>query len=154
MVLASVEALVIIVLGAIIIEPYIANRPQTTASSQGMDPSMMQKQFELPTNTPVPSVSFTITKDVVGGYDLHVVTTNFIFTPQLINQAPVADQGHAHLYVDGTLTILLAPWYHIASLTPGPHTLMVSLNANDHSVFAANGQPIQSMQTIVVPPVE
>jgi hypothetical protein len=118
------------------------NMGSSTAQS-GMNPDMMQKFTDIPPNDPVPTVDFTLTKDVVGGYDLHVETTNFTFTPELINTAPIIDQGHAHLYIDGQLTILLAPWYHINALAPGIHTIAVSLNANDHSVFAVVGQPIE-----------
>src|SRR5665213_1044923 len=50
------------------------------------------------TTAPVPTVSFVIAKDTLDGWDLHVLTTNFKWTPQNINEAPVADQGHAHLY--------------------------------------------------------
>lgn len=149
--LATAEALIIIVLAAVIIEPFIVARPQVVPAMQGMNMSsssamssgMMQKYIDVPAGDPVPTVDFTIAKDVVGGYDVHVITTGFTFTPELINTAPVPDQGHAHLYIDGQLTILLAPWYHIPALTPGVHTIAVSLNANDHSVFAVAGQPIQ-----------
>ena len=107
------------------------------------------------TTAPVPTVSFIIVKDTLDGWDLHVTTTNFIWTPQNINQAPVADQGHAHLYIDGNLTVLLAPWYHIdgSVLPPGRHTITVSLNANDHSVFSANGRNIQETQTLIISPI-
>lgn len=154
--LASIEALLIIILAAVIIEPFIVARPQVvgamqgmhmgSTTAQGMDPGMMQKFTDIPAGDPVPTVSFTITKDAVGGYDLHVETTNFAFTPELINTDAIPDQGHAHLYIDGQLTILLAPWYHIAALAPGIHTIAVSLNANDHSVFAVHGQPIQATE--------
>jgi hypothetical protein len=107
------------------------------------------------TTAPVPTVSFTIAKDALDGWDLHVLTTNFTWTPQNINQAPIADQGHAHLYIDGVLTVLLGPWYHIdgSVLPPGKHTITVSLNANDHSVFSARGKAVQETQTLVVGPV-
>jgi hypothetical protein len=146
--LATAEALVIIVLAAILVEPFIVARPQANSAMPGMASStmsmgMMQKYTDIPAGDPVPTVDFTLTKDVVGGYDLHVITTNFTFTPELINTAPIADQGHAHLYIDGQLTILLAPWYHLDSLAPGMHTIEVSLNANDHSVFAVAGQDIE-----------
>jgi len=86
-------------------------------------------------------------------YDIHVSTTNYTWTPQLVNEAPVADQGHAHLYIDGELTLLLSPWQHLNSIAPGTHSILVSLNANDHSVFAENGQPIEATSTLVVAPV-
>lgn len=107
------------------------------------------------TTAPVPTVFFTIVRDTLDGWDLHVTTTNFTWTPQNINQAPVADEGHAHLYIDGALTVLFGPWYHIPSteLPPGKHEITVSLNANDHSVFSANGQNVQETQALVVGPI-
>ena len=152
--LLGISFLANVILLAIIIEPFIVNRPQAPSSMAGMDPSMMQKFTDVPVGAPVPTVDFTLTKDSVGGYDLHVVTTNFLFTPQLINTAAIPDQGHAHLYIDGALTILLAPWYHLAVLTPGVHTVLVSLNANDHSVFALHGQPIQASKQFTASAVQ
>jgi hypothetical protein len=152
--LASLEALVIIVLAAVIAEPFIVLRPQAPSAMAGMSPAMMQKFTDIPAGMPIPTVNFTLTKDAVGGYDLDVDTTNFTFTPQLINTAPIIDQGHAHLYIDGQLTILLGPWYHINALTPGLHTIAVSLNANDHSVFSVNGKPIQVAETFTASPVQ
>ena len=156
----------------------------STAQQTDMPPGMMMKTFELavatstgmPVNngmsgmdmssstamTPAPSgtstiptVGFTLVKDTLDGWDLHVVTMNFAWTPQLINQAPVANQGHAHLYIDGHLTVLFAPWYHLdgSALLPGKHVITVSLNANDHSVFAYHGVNIQSVQTVYVGPL-
>ncbi len=107
-VVAGLEFVVIIVLLAVVIEPYLVTRATTTQMT-GMDPAMMQKETELQPNDAVPTVSYTIIKDAVGGYDLHITTTNFTFTPQNINGVAVADQGHAHLYIDGQLSIILSP---------------------------------------------
>ncbi|MHB8660544.1 MAG: hypothetical protein ACYC75_01195 [Minisyncoccota bacterium] len=151
--IAKLEAVIIIILLAVLFEPYLVTRSDT-AKTDGMDPALMQKQFELPPGTPIPTISYTISKDMIGGYDLHVTTTNYTFTPELVNEAPIPGQGHAHLYIDGQLTLLLAPWYHIPLIAPGTHTITVSLNANDHSVVAENGKPIEATSTLIVPPVE
>ncbi len=145
----KILSLVAIVLFAALVAPYLVdNSGNQTSGSMSTD--MMQKTFDIPAGTPVPTVSFKLTKDALDGYDLYATTTNFTFTPQLINQAPVADEGHIHLYVDGTLYVVFGNWYHIpgAELPPGKHVVTVSLNANDHSVFWANGQTIQDTQTI------
>ena len=152
--IAALEALVIIVLLAVLIEPYLVVRVDTEAVMSSMSPAMMQKEFNLTANDPVPTISYTLTKDVIGGYDLHVVTTNFTFTPEALNTAPVADQGHVHLYIDGRLYLLLAPWYHIDSIAPGTHSIIVSLNANDHSVFAEAGQPVEATSTFDAPAIQ
>jgi hypothetical protein len=191
----SVLCLIIIILLAVIISPYLVTRT-STAQQTDMPPGMAMKSFyigplraiatssmpmdmstgEMPdmpmpstsiatttaipagilasTTAPVPTVSFAIVKDALDGWDLHIDTTNFTWTPQLINQAPIADQGHAHLYIDGELTVLFGPWYHIdgSALPPGKHIITVSLNANDHSIFVADGHNIQSTQTLIVRP--
>jgi hypothetical protein len=189
-VLIKVLLLVIVVLLALLIAPYLVTRT-STAQQTDMPPGMVMKTFYIgpvpaiatstemsgmnmssssmgmgmttvvpagilaSTTAPVPTVSFTIVKDALDGWDLHIQTTNFIFTPQNINKAPVADEGHAHLYIDGNLTVLLGPWYHISSaaLPPGKHLVTVSLNANDHSVFSANGQNVEQTQTLIVSPI-
>jgi hypothetical protein len=146
---------VIIVLAALLIAPYVVNRNPPTNMAE-MSSGMMMKTFYLDnTGAPVPTVSFTLTKDTLDGWDLHINTTNFTFTPQNINQAPIADQGHVHLYIDGNLTVVFGPWFHISGdqLPPGTHTIVVSLNANDHSIFSYGGKNIQAMQTLVVSPI-
>ncbi len=164
--------LVAVILFALLVSPYIIIRNNSapvadmnmglgnsSSTSSEMSMSAMQQTFELASSTapggiiaPVPTISFTLTKDTLDGWDLHIDTTNFTWTPQNINQAPVADQGHAHLYIDGNLIVLLAPWYHIESalLPPGTHTVTVSLNANDHSVFSYHNKYIEVSQTLVV----
>lgn len=145
--IASLEFLVIIVLAAVLVEPYLVNRPQAMDMTT-MSSGMMQKLYNTPDGSPAPTLDFVLTKDAVGGYDIHAVTTNFTFTPELINTAPEPDAGHIHLYIDGTLTIMLGPWYHINSLSPGKHVIMMSLNENDHSELSVNWKPVEIMKTV------
>lgn len=147
--LVNIQWVIIVILIALLAAPYLVNRPAAPEmTSMG---AMMQKMFPLDNAAaPVPTVSFTLTQGAPDGWYLHIITTNFTFTPEKINTAPVADEGHAHLYIDGKLTVVMGPWFHIPgdAVSPGKHTVMVSLNANDHSVFANNGQPIEAMQTL------
>jgi hypothetical protein len=121
----------------------------------GMDmstSSMVVKTYDIQPGEPVPTVDFTFTKDTLndGSWDLHVLTTNFTFTPENLNLAPVLDQGHVHLYIDDQLTVVLGPWFHVGSLAPGPHTIRVALAANDHSIFSYQGNYIQAVKTLTV----
>ena len=111
---------------------------------------MVLKTYDLKPTDPVPTVNFDIVRDPVsmGGWDVHVLTTNFTFTPQNVNGTPVADQGHVHLYVDNTMYVIYGPWYHLDNLPPGQHIITVALVANDHSIFAENGQYIEAKKTI------
>lgn len=146
----KVLSLAVIILLAALVTPYFIARNETAPDASSMSPDMMQKTFDVPMGVSVPTISWTLTKDTLDGYDLYASTTNFTFTPQLINQAPIVDQGHIHLYIDGVLYVVFSNWYHIdsADLPPGKHTITVSLNANDHSVFWANGNDIEETQTI------
>jgi hypothetical protein len=154
--LVTVQSLVIIVLFALLIAPYLVTRASSAnnaGSMEGMSAGMMQKLYPLDnTNAAIPTVAFILAKDSLDGWNLHVITTNFTFTPQNIGQAPVADEGHVHLYIDGKLTVVMSEWFHIDSsaMAAGKHAVTVSLNANDHSAFANEGTPIESTQTIYV----
>jgi hypothetical protein len=151
---------IIIILLGVIATPYILTH-SSTAQQTDMPPGMVMKSFDLgstmASSSPaaIPTIAVDIKKDSLDGWDLHVITTNYTWTPENINQAPIANQGHAHLYIDGKLIVLLGPWYHIDSalLAPGRHVITVSLNANDHSVFSVNGQNIQATQTLYVSPI-
>ena len=75
-----------------------------------------------------------------GSYNLQLQTSNFVFTPQNIDMAPVIGEGHAHLYVDGVkLARLYGEWHHLPTLPPDAQVLTVSLYANNHQGFAVNG---------------
>ena len=146
---------IIFILLAIIVAPYFHPAPAPLPSSSMTDmtnpamPGMVMASYPLDsvdTEKTVPTVSFTLTKDGANdGWNLHILTTNFTFTPQNENTAPVANEGHAHLYIDGKLSVVYGPWYHVDALAPGEHTVTVSLNANDHSIFTYKGVKIQSV---------
>ena len=116
-----------------------------------MPAGMAMKTFDVSADTLPPTIGFDITPDSMGGWDVYATTTNFTFAPEHLDGAPVAGEGHAHLYIDNTLIIMLAPWYHIDSLTPGTHTIRVGLFNNDHSAYSINGQHIEASKQIVVP---
>lgn len=99
--------------------------------------------------TAIPSVDFEISADPVSGWNIHIKTDNFIFAPEHANQAAVAGEGHAHIFIDGfKFYRLYGPWLHLKNLTPGQHTITITLNANDHSIWSHNGQKISASRTI------
>lgn len=100
----------------------------------------------------VPAVDFTIAADSMSGWNIHIQTDNFRFTPEQINADAVSNEGHAHLYIDGLkIARLYGPWYHLKKLTPGEHTLRISLNANDHSEWSHQGKAIAKSQILIQP---
>ena len=98
---------------------------------------------------PAPTVSFAITADSASGWNIHIETEHFKFAPEKINQDASAGEGHAHIYVDGfKMARVYSDWFHLKKLTPGEHTVVVSLNANDHSALHYQGKPISASQRI------
>ncbi len=80
-----------------------------------------------------------------GSFNLQLQTSNFTFTPQNIDKAPVLGEGHAHLYVDGVkIARLYGEWHHLPTLPPDANVLTVSLYANNHQGFAVGGEKISS----------
>lgn len=101
---------------------------------------------------PWPRVQVQVHPDAMSGWNVHVRTDNFRFSPEAAGQARQDGQGHAHLYVDGQkVARLYGPWFHLPHLTPGSHYLHVTLNADDHSVWTADGQLIGHRIRIEVP---
>ncbi|MGI9492812.1 MAG: hypothetical protein ACR2QF_10475 [Geminicoccaceae bacterium] len=85
------------------------------------------------------------TADIAGGYNIHVITENFRFSPENIDKATDAIEGHAHLYVNGTKkSRLYGPWFHLpeAWLQPGENIVRVTLNDNQHAHWAQGGNVI------------
>lgn len=99
-----------------------------------------------------PTLSIMVMNDPMAGYNLHVMTGNFSFSPQNASLAHVPGQGHAHVYVNGVkLARLYSSWMHLDALPTGNVTIEVSLTSNDHRPFAMNGTNITASTTLTVP---
>lgn len=106
---------------------------------------------EVAADLPTPSVTHLVFPDAMDGYNIQIMTENFTFTPAAINTAPVANEGHAHLYINGAkISRLYGKWVHVpaSALTSGANAVSITLNANDHSEWAFNGASISS--TVIV----
>ncbi len=98
-----------------------------------------------------PDVVIDLTRDLMEGYNLHVQTRNFTFTPKAAGLGDVAGEGHAHVYVNGKkLGRLYGEWMHIAHLPKGEVTVKVTLNSNTHSPLAVSGKPIAANSVLFV----
>lgn len=144
--------LLVIVLFSIVAAEYLSPSSGQNIGVGSMAPmGMVVKTYVVNPTGLVPTIDFDITQDPtsMGGWDVHIITTNFTFTPENVNKAPIPNQGHVHLYIDGTLYVVYGPWYHLDDLSKGEHTITVALAANDHSIFLLNGSYIQKQKTIV-----
>lgn len=101
-----------------------------------------------------PRVTHLVFPDAVDGYNVQILTENFTFTPAAINGPVAENSGHGHLYVNGEkIARLYGDWVHLpaAELKPGVNLVSVTLNANDHSVWAEDGQPISTTVRVILP---
>ena len=96
-----------------------------------------------------PILAVTVTEDPMAGYNLHILTENFVFSPQNASLDHVAGEGHAHVYINGVkLGRFYGPWVHLDHLPEGEVTIEVTLNANDHRTLAVGDRPLARSVTI------
>lgn len=106
------------------------------------------QMIEVPAET-APSVKLTVTEDTKSGWNVHVETSNFTFTPDKAGMANVMGEGHAHLYLDGEkISRIYSNYFHLDKEFDGSKTFKVTLNANDHSEYAIDGQVIAAEQVV------
>lgn len=101
--------------------------------------------IEVPEGRPVPSLRIRLSRDMMDGFNVFLETENFRFTPQNLGTTIVANEGHAHLYVNGEkVARMYSPWHHLPAklLREGFNRIEVEFSANDHSVWGVAGAPI------------
>lgn len=104
--------------------------------------------IEVPEGAPIPALSLALTKDVMTGYNLHMIIEHYIISPPPVNASNMDDlmithidkktgdlEGHAHLYVNGIkIQRLYGKDVHIPDslLKKGTNSLSVTLNNHGH----------------------
>ncbi|MFM2415120.1 MAG: hypothetical protein RI911_813 [Candidatus Parcubacteria bacterium] len=104
------------------------------------------------TSKPTPSVTIHAQKDSKSGYNIHVQTQHFTFTPERVGESSVQGEGHAHVYVnDKKVMRLYSAWAHIPgdAFQSGENTITVTLNGNDHSDWMLGKEHIEAEATVV-----
>lgn len=105
--------------------------------------------YELPVGVAAPTLQLEVEPDSMDGWNVRLVTTNFHFSPDKAGGANEPGHGHAHLHIDGNKAArVYSEWYYLPKLPPGKHEIRVSLNTNDHQVYAVDGKPIEAAATI------
>jgi uncharacterized Zn-binding protein involved in type VI secretion len=134
--------------------------PSPTSGNPGMKQSGAAHQpgaaghgsISIPPGQPVPTLKVMVYPDEKRGWNLELKTTQFTFAPQRVNQTNIAQEGHAHLMINGqSVTRLYSNWYYIKSLQPGRNTIEVGLASNHHNSLMFNGRPIADTVVINVP---
>lgn len=94
-----------------------------------------------------PALAVSAHKDPEAGWNIHVDTENFRFSPQNASKAHVPGEGHVHVYVDGQkLGRFYGSWVHVTG--SAGQSVKVTLNANDHRQIAVDGAPLE--QTLIL----
>ena len=61
-----------------------------------------------------PQATLKLQKDPTGGFNVHVVTTNFMWRPEMASMQHVPGEGHAHVYLDGRKIMrIYNEWFHL-----------------------------------------
>jgi len=98
----------------------------------------------------VPAVNIEAIKDNKEGWNLKIVTENFDFAPQEVNQESSINQGHGHLYINGEkITRIYGNLYHISDLPKGENEIKITLNTNLHEDLIYQGTIIGD-RTIII----
>jgi len=128
---------------------FASNGALSQSHSHGAAGHAHDKALVLPAGPSAPSVSASIAKDPVGGWNLHVTATNFRFAPEHASGEHVAGEGHGHIYVNGKkIARLYGAWFHIGSLPTGGADIRVTLNANDHREIMVGGKAVEARLTV------
>ena len=134
-----------------------AHQTQTASTQQGLDHAghgAIHNHDELVTvasGPKAPSLEISVTPDPASGYNLHIMTENFTFSPERASLDHVPGEGHAHIYVNGQkIARHYGAWFHLTSLPKGAAKVEVTLNTNDHRVLAVGTEPLKAAVTVNV----
>lgn len=137
-----------VLLLALLIVPYTYSAWQQYESAQVADHEHGKVMVD---SENIPSLTLSVEQDSLTGWNLQLKTEHFLFTPEHYGSNHRPGEGHAHLYVDGKKKArIYGPWYHLPELSPGLHTLVVTLNTNNHSELVYRGQAISDTVKIDV----
>ena len=139
--------LIVIIVALLVSFLSFKNKDKQTNAHDAMKHEMIQ----VDKNIPEPTISVEAIKDAKDGYNLHIVTTNYKWTPEKVNTSPIQGEGHAHIYVNGVkLARLYGEWFNISAseLKEGANEITVTLNANDHSEWTLGEEHLSD--TVIV----
>jgi hypothetical protein len=103
-----------------------------------------------------PQATLKLQKDPTGGFNVHVVTTNFMWRPEMASMQHVPGEGHAHVYLDGRKIMrIYNEWFHLNtyqfSTRAGEQLLSIEFVGNDHAPYTIQGLPVGVEKIVDVP---
>ena len=108
------------------------------------------------TQATAPKATLDIQKDPTGGFNVQVVTSNFVWRPEMASMQHVPGEGHAHVYLDGRKIMrIYNEWFHLNtyqfSTRSGEQLLSIEFVGNDHAPYTIQGLPVGAEQVVDVP---
>ena len=108
------------------------------------------------TQEQAPTSSLKVEKDPTGGFNVQVVTDNFVWRPELASTQHVPGEGHAHVFLDGQKIMrIYNPWFHLNTYQfatrSGEQLLSIEFVGNDHAAYTIQGLPVGTEQVVDVP---
>ncbi|MFJ1975167.1 hypothetical protein ACIO93_41815 [Streptomyces sp. NPDC087903] len=94
-----------------------------------------------------PGVGIEVEPDTHAGWDVRLTVDDFRFSPADARAKAVPGRGYALLFVDGrAVASLRAPGHHLPAgyLPHGTHHVTARLYADDDTVWAVDGEPVES----------
>ena len=129
----------------VLLNAYLFLAPQAQAGDTHVHPQYPVAADDAPT------IELEIFPDNKSGFNVHLITSRFEFTPAAAGESPVPGTGHVHLFLDGRkIARVYSDWYHLVVNSPGEHTIRATLNTNDHADFSVDGKVIAAEKTIQV----
>ncbi|WP_037815034.1 hypothetical protein [Streptomyces sp. NRRL S-1022] len=104
-----------------------------------------------------PQVGMEVTPDPAGGWDVRLAFRHFRCSAPGARPAAATGHGFARLFVDGHgIARLHGPAYHVAAgvVPHGTHEVTARLYADDGTVWAVRGKPVESTADITVSDAE
>ena len=103
-----------------------------------------------------PRATLDIQKDPTGGFNVQVITSKFVWRPEMASMQHVPGEGHAHVYLDGRKIMrIYNEWFHLNtyqfSTRSGEQLLSIEFVGNDHSPYTIQGVPVGAEQIVDVP---
>ena len=103
-----------------------------------------------------PTATLDIQKDPTGGFNVQVITSNFVWRPEMASMKHVPGEGHAHVFLDGRKIMrIYNQWFHLNtyqfSTKAGEQLLSIEFVGNDHAPYTIAGLPVGTEQIVDVP---
>jgi uncharacterized membrane protein YphA (DoxX/SURF4 family) len=138
---SAVNFVILFVILAIPYQKLSQNAFETSLAKRALE---AHPRYEVPTNLPVPKVTIHAFHDAHGGWNIHLMTSDFKFTPENSGKADIDGEGHAHLFLNGKkIARVYGNWFHV-SIPKGKNSLKVNLTTNSHKDYYHQGQAIES----------